>query len=317
MKLKYKILWYDDDRDWVESIKEDVEEIVDEYCFDLEITPRSKDDDKKYKDFDLILMDLNLEGESSGDKLIEGIRQMDVYTDVLFYSAAGISNIKSKAQKLGLEGVYFSGRDKFAFIGKFRKVFLSTIYKMQDLNNLRGLVMAEVSELDEKMKEILYCYFVKNGNDDKFRNFHKKITSDVEENIKKRLTRDSNTEYKCDKKCIHVWRHSKGMNEILADFDFDAYKKARTINSIIEDIKYGYQPKKNNFIEDYRADIIEVRNNLAHCKSDMVAGKECIITKKRNGDEIIYTDEHFKQIRSNIRKYRKELDAIYKAVADV
>lgn len=316
MKLKYKILWYDDSRDWVESIEEDVKEIVEEYCFELEITPRSKDDDKKYKDFDLILMDLNLDDELSGDKLIEGIRQMDVYTDVLFYSADGISKIKSKAQKLGLEGVYFSGRDKEAFIEKFRKVFLSTIYKMQDLNNLRGLVMAEVSELDEKMKNILYCYFVENGNKDKSQKFHEKITSDVEENMKKKLCPNPDSKQQCSQDCIHKWKTTE-MNDIIADFDFDSYKKARTINSIIEDIKYGYQPKSNNFIEDYRADIIVVRNNLAHCKSDMVAGKECIITKKRNGDETIYTDEDFKQIRSNIRKYREELDAIYKAVADV
>ena len=42
-----------------------------------------------------------------------------------------------------------------------------------------------------------------------------------------------------------------------------------------------------------------------------------IITKKQNADDITYTDEDFKQIRSNIRKYRKVLDAIHKAVADM
>ena len=71
MRLKYKILWYDNDKDWVESIEEDVKEIIEEYCFEPEITLRSKDDEKKYKDFDLVLMDLNLEDEPSGDKLIE------------------------------------------------------------------------------------------------------------------------------------------------------------------------------------------------------------------------------------------------------
>lgn len=316
MRLKYKILWYDNDKDWVESIEEDVKEIIEECCFEPEITLRSKDDEKKYKDFDLVLMDLNLEDEPSGDKLIESIRQMDVYTDVLFYSADGISKIKSKAQELGLEGVYFSGRDKDAFIEKLRKVFLSTVYKVQDLNNLRGLVMAEVSELDVKMEEILHCYFVENGCDDKSQKFHKHITNDVEVNIKQKLTPNPNIEHECDKKCIHIW-HSKGMNEIIADFDFDAYKKARSINRIIKDIQYGYQSTRGNFLEDYRVDIIEVRNNLAHCKSDVVDGKECIITKKQNADDITYTDEDFKQIRSNIRKYRKVLDAIHKAVANV
>lgn len=76
MRLKYKILWYDNDKDWVESIEEDVKEIIEECCFESEITLRSKDDEKKYKDFDLVLMDLNLEDEPSGDKLIESIRRL-------------------------------------------------------------------------------------------------------------------------------------------------------------------------------------------------------------------------------------------------
>ena len=107
------------------------------------------------------------------------------------------------------------------------------------------------------------------------------------------------------------------MEDIIVDFDFDAYKKARTINRIIRDIKYNYYPSGANFLEDYRLDIIEVRNNLAHCRSEIIDGKECIITKKQGADDITYTDEDFKQIRSNIRKYRKVLDAIHKAVANV
>ena len=314
MKLKYKILWYDNDKDWVESIEEDVKEIIEEYCFEPEITLRSKDDDKKYKDFDLVLMDLNLEDEPSGDKLIESIRQMDVYTDVLFYSADGISKIKSKAQELGLEGVYFSGRDKDAFIEKLRKVFLSTIYKVQDLNNLRGLVMAEVSELDVKMEEILHCYFVEKGCEDKSQKFHKHITAKVEKNIKSKLSPNPKSEQQCSKDCIHIW-HSKEMKDIIVDFDFDAYKKARSINRIIKDIRYNYQSAGVNFLEDYRSDIIDVRNNLAHCQSVIIDGKEYIVTKKIGATDITYTDEDFKQIRSNIRKYRKVLDAIYDAVS--
>ena len=314
MKLKYKILWYDNDKDWVESIEEDVKEIIEEYCFEPEITLRSKDDDKKYKDFDLVLMDLNLEDEPSGDKLIESIRQMDVYTDVLFYSADGISKIKSKAQELGLEGVYFSGRDKDAFIEKLRKVFLSTIYKEQDLNNLRGLVMAEVSELDVKMEEILHCYFVEKGCEDKSQKFHKHITAKVEENIKSKLSPNPKSEQQCSKDCIHIW-NSKEMKDIIVDFDFDAYKKARSINRIIKDIRYNYQSAGVNFLEDYRSDIIDVRNNLAHCQSVIIDGKEYIVTKKIGAADITYTDEDFKQIRSNIRKYRKVLDAIYGAVS--
>lgn len=45
--------------------------------------------------------------------------------------------------------------------------------------------------------------------------------------------------------------------------------------------------------------------------------KSVSLQKKQNADDITYTDEDFKQIRSNIRKYRKVLDTIHKAVANV
>ena len=105
------------------------------------------------------------------------------------------------------------------------------------------------------------------------------------------------------------------MKDIIVDFDFDAYKKARSINRIIKDIRYNYQSAGVNFLEDYRSDIIDVRNNLAHCQSVIIDDKEYIVTKIIGAADITYTDEDFKQIRSNIRKYRKVLDAIYGAVS--
>lgn len=123
MKLKYKILWFDNEPDWVESIEDDIREIIeDEYCFVYDKELREKDEPKaSYNNYDLILMDLNLEDEKTGDQLIQNIRNLDIYTDVLFYSADGISTIKEKAQALGLEGVYFSGRDKECFYRKITK----------------------------------------------------------------------------------------------------------------------------------------------------------------------------------------------------
>ena len=46
--------------------------------------------------YDLILMDLNLADAPSGDELIQQIRSLGVYTDVVFYSAGGIETIKQK-----------------------------------------------------------------------------------------------------------------------------------------------------------------------------------------------------------------------------
>lgn len=299
MKLKYKILWFDNEPDWVESIEDDIREIIeDEYCFIYDIELREKDEPKApYANYDLILMDLNLEDEKTGDQLIQNIRNLDIYTDVLFYSADGISKIKEKAQALGLEGVYFSGRDKDAFIEKLRKVILSTINKVQDLNNLRGLVMAEVSELDIIMENIISKYFIENGDNDKTKEFNDHIIKDIEKSIKNKLT-----SVDCRKQCSHKWKDKK-IEEIIHLLDFDSSKKAHTVNIIINREHIDYTAEHANFYEDYKADIIDMRNNLAHCQSDLINGSEVLKLKKTKAEDIVFDAEMFKQVRSNIQKY--------------
>lgn len=298
MKLRYKILWFDNEPDWVESIEDDIREIIeDEYCFIYDKELREKDSpSSSYNNYDLILMDLNLEDEKTGDQLIQNIRSLDIYTDVLFYSADGISKIKEKAQALGLEGVYFSGRDKDAFLEKLHKVILSTINKVQDLNNLRGLVMSEVSELDAMMENIIHRYFVDNGNNDKTQIFHKHITKDIEKSIKSKLINDT-----CKKECSHKWKDKK-IDEIIHLLEFESSKKAQTINLIINRESINYSAKNANFYEDYKVDIIDMRNNLAHCVSKLIDEQEVLNTKK-GSENIIFDAKMFKTVRSNIQKY--------------
>ena len=309
MRLKYKVLWFENDFDWFDSMKEDVEDLIKEYCFEPVITLHRKDSERNYKDYDLILMDLNLEDETTGDILIERIRQVDVYTDVLFYSADGLAKIKSRAQELGLEGVYFSSRERYVFLEKLKKVFLSTIYKVQDLNNLRGLVMAEVSELDVMMEDILRKYYIDKGDEEKIKIFHKHITSKVEDSIKNKL----NPIDSCKKNCNHIW-HFKEMDEILSDFDYDSSKKARSIYRIIIAIKYSYAATRQNFYEDYYNEIIQVRNSLAHCRSEVIDGKEYIKTKKKDEQDVLYDDDAFLLIRNNIKKYKSVFEQILENV---
>lgn len=299
MNLRYKILWFDNEPDWVESIEDEIREIVeDDYGFIYEKELRVHDDpEASYNNYDLILMDLNLEDAKTGDQLIQNIRNLDIYTDVLFYSADGIYTIKEKAQALGLEGVYFSGRDKDAFIAKLRKVISSTINKVQDLNNLRGLVMAEVSELDIMMENIISKYFVENSTEEKTKEFNSHIIQDAEDSTKRKLKRNG-----CNNNCTLKWRE-RSIDEIIHRLDFDSSKKAHSINLIIPNIKIKYNAKIS-FYEDYKSEIIDVRNSLAHCKSERRDGKEVLISKK-DGADIVFDAEMFKTVRSNIQKYNK------------
>lgn len=312
MNLKYKVLWFDNDTDWVKSIEGQVKELIEDlgFLYESEIqNDGSKLDNIKLDSYDIILMDLNLEDEKSGngDQLIDKIRSLDVYTDVLFYSADGLKKIKECAQEMGLEGVYFSGRNQNAFISKLQKVINTTISKVQDLNNLRGLVMAEVSELDSRMTSLVDKYFIEQGNDEKTATFKKHLVKDVEKATKKKLTESE----KCDKLCKHKWS-GLTISEIIQDFEFDASRKARAVKLIIDEEKYPYQARNGNFFMDYQTDMLSMRNQLAHCVSTIKDGKEILRTE--DGD-IEFDDEKFKSIREQIKAYNTFLDDIEASIS--
>lgn len=297
MRLKYKILWVENDSDWAESIEEEIRELVEQqYGFDYDRTFSNKQNDAiLFNDYDLILMDLNLESEPTGDVLIKNIRDREIYTDVIFYSADGLQKIKQKAHDLDLEGVYFASRDKDLFINKVNSVIKTTIHKVQDLNNLRGLVMAEVSELDVRMLSIIEAYYIQKETEEKTKKFKKHLVEDVEKAIKKKLSESEN----CDKLCKHKWT-DLSIADIIKDFEFDSSRKARAIRLIIETEQIPYEAKNGNFYEDYRIDMLSMRNYLAHCVSRIKDGKEILITK---GDEMEFDDRKFKEIRKQIKEY--------------
>lgn len=298
MNLKYKILWFDNDIDWIKSIESQVEELVEDLGFVYESTLQNngaKIDSIRLDNYDIILMDLNLEDEASGngDQLIEKIRSFDVYTDVLFYSADGLTKIKEKAQAMGLEGVYFSGRNQTTFIPKLKKVINTTINKIQDLNNLRGLVMAEVSELDGIMVDLINKYYVQNETDEIKEIFHNHITKKQEERLKTDLEG-------CEKKemiCCHKWKNMS-ISDIIPKLE--AAQLAKAVSYIVP--KELYTPSRANFFEDYKAEILDIRNDLAHCKSEMREGQEILLTRK--GDKC-FDETFFKEIRKNILKYSR------------
>ena len=237
-------------------------------------------------------MDLNLSDQPNGAELISKIRELGSYTDVVFYSSIGIEELRAKGKEKELEGVYYSGRTpETSFVNKVKAVIDSTLKKVQDLANLRGLVMAEVSELDGKMEDVLRKYYIQNVTDELKKTFHDHITKKNEERLKNNLEGCG----KKEKVCYHKWKNMEIQDIIPL---MEAAQMAKAINYIVP--KELYTPSRANFFEDYKAEIVEIRNELAHCASKIEDGKEILITRK--GDKT-FNDEDIKGIRKNILKY--------------
>lgn len=320
MKLKYKILWIEDDPKSITRPQNQIKKYLeDDYgfeCKDEDVVIKDYDEFKsefleeyngvvrakdKINEFDLLLVDFNLgEEEHTGDILINLIRESKVYSEILFYS----SDYQDLRNKLNnnhfIDGVFTSNRDELE--DKIKRLINVTIKKTQDVNNLRGLIMAEVAELDRIKKNIIQKF--SGEADSKFKQY---IKEDVFSKIREELEN-----LKClvkveDSECSH---DDINLEELQKNFFYDTSKKSRTV--------YKIKRKKCNDIEfthkNYMEDVIDKRNVLAHQKEDEDASGKFLLYP--NGNRLEFTEEECNKIRKDIKKYKKLLEDIEQKLND-
>lgn len=293
MRIEYKILWVEDNKSWYETTKELFAETLDELGFKL-IAKRCENIEEVkveiqknwLKEYDLFLVDFTLKNSETGDQIIEFIRSINeqpILTDIIFYSSA-VENVRESMHRLGLEGVYSADRNEID--SKFDLVVNTTIKKVQDINNMRGLVMAEVAELDLKMIELLKSYVC-------------------------------NLQLKQKEQFIDKRKQSvlKSLNEMIRNFnnisddsifehrDFNTNHKWRSVKNIAENIGDREIISK---LQDYESDIIKKRNKLAHVKEFVDKNGVSALV---DGD-FIFNDDACKIIRKDLQKHADNFEKI-------
>ncbi len=301
MTLDYKILWIDDREEFFDNHKDYIEEYLEDLGFEAQITTyksfaefETKEQESTHqKIYDLFLIDLNLDHGKTGDELIQKIRGNRILTDIIFYSTV-LQNVRKKVNENNIEGVYVTSKNQTDFEEKVTDVIDVTIKKVQDVNNLRGLIMAEFSEL-ERIKERI----IKRFNLQADTTFKKYVKENVFEKIKEDLE---------NLKCIVKVEDSEcsddeiNLEELQKNFFYDAYKKSRTVYKIkrqtCNEIGFEHQT--------YYDCVIKKRNVFAH-QEEETREDGIKILKYPNGDDLEFTEEHCIEIRKDIRKYKKLL----------
>lgn len=304
MKLHYKILWIDDQiEDYIDmGIKDELETYIESLgfiptveCFENGNVAEQSINTVKY---DLILSDYNIEGANEqGDALIQKIRDGGVFTEVLFYSAQ--PDFDTIAKNLYRDRVSFlslMGDESFkGFKEKTFNLVDLTVSKLQELNNIRGLVMSETSELDNTVEEVLYSFLSKgNEQSDALKKYIcEKVQRSANDNLKK-----------AEKFC------EQDIYDIVKSRLFDADKKSRAVNKMLE-IMEAKEEQYENFYTNYKQDVLDTRNDLAHAKSDTIDGIECLIIN-REGEEqpVKFDQDQCIQLRKNLRKHSDILKSI-------
>ncbi len=290
MRIEYKILWVEDDTSWYGTTKELFTDSLEDLGFKL-IPKRCKtfDDVKKIietdglKEFDLVLVDYTLSASPSGDKVIELIRDNPILTDILFYST-NVEDVRESMHRLGLEGVYSSNRDSLE--EKFNLVFNTTIKKIQEVNTMRGLIMAETSDLDELMVEII----------------EKSLDSEISFEIKTYIE-DKVEEFQIALKAIAKKKDSK--EKIKDGRLFNSAHKAKTINKINALGKTGVE----KFYQNYDKEVNSTRNIFAHVKESYEDGVKVLISHA-TGKKEVFNEKRCVEKRRTLINYRTLLEDI-------
>lgn len=293
MQLKYKVLWIDDEP-LTASILRVERHIKNQFMFIPEILKISSEDEFEkmnldYKDFDLVLLDYQLANEKTTEKILEQIKSKSFYSEICFYSSKVkfLDYVRKNIEMF--EGVYFQ-EGRIGLIEKIKEIINLTLKKTQDINNLRGLVMAETGDLDSLKEEILELFF--NSNASSKEEIKTNIIDKLKEN-KTNLTELINSlEDDTDSVFIKFFKDK-------ADFS----TKSTNIHRINKNLKN----EKSFDHETFRKEILEPRNNLAHVKEEIKEGKKVLLGKKST---LIFSHKYCSEMRGKILNYKKILEEI-------
>ncbi len=305
MRIDYNILWFENERSAFNSLKEIVKGIVEEFGFNFPEPKNEINGDNietiNYDEYDLLIVDLKLAG-TTGTSLIDKIRNQEgVYTEVVFYSSDGERAVRDALKNFEIDGAYCADRNIDDFEPKVKRVIKTTIKKVQDLNNMRGLIMAETSDMDELMRDILTNFFNSNHPADAKEALRKSICDKIIESLNGNL------------KQITKICEQKDPLKLINHRAFDADKISRTLHELINGVlKEDSLSELNNFYSEYKEEISVKRNRFGHVKEKIVEGKIVLESHIAGEEPEIFTEEFCRVIRESLKKHKGRIIKVQK-----
>ena len=285
MRLDYKILWIEDDDSWITDTKEIIKNHLEENGFEPHIhTCNGEEFNKKeyygFKDYDLMLIDYNLDKSLDGKDLIKKIRDNEVFTNIVFYSSRHTELVES-IQVNEINGVYIYNRDEFEedkidiSIFKLIDFFLE---KELDLNSMRGIAMSEIAQFDKT----IWCILAKVTESEE------EIAEDFLSEIKDGYKTQSDKQYG---ELSSPTKAFKQLNSTSSSMYFGSHFRSKVLYNQLSKIYTTHEYCKTH--TDY-LELLKTRNKLAHCMD--------------NDDSEIFENEDAKiKFRKDLLNFRRIL----------
>lgn len=294
MNLKYRIMWFEDNGDFIKILQPSIEEYLQELGFIPNIMSRPTSagslDIVREHDPDLMLVDDNLAEGTKGEEIVDKIRDNELYVDVIFYAQK--AGFRDRVRKL--DGVFYT--DRATLREKIPKIIDLTVRKQQDVSNMRGVIIAESIDLERKMECFITDYL--GLSDDAMREpvfeslydwnggltFMEKyeLTNDIFRRVVGRITNDLN----------------------------DASQKKEPADKVesIKKAKESMESKKAKF-DEFNDDIIRIRNIMAHWE-ELRDEKNTLQYRDATGKRIIVNDAYCKDTRKRLREHSANLESL-------
>lgn len=287
MNLSYSVLWYDDDQDFFESLdKEPIETEIASWGFTPKIYPVHNIDELNqhapFEKFDMLVVDFMLGGDERGDKFIKDVRNQDVFAEIIFYSTSASSELWAAVHEKELEGVFVT--NKQGIEQKLLRVARQSVRKVLDLENMRGIVMSEVGDLDALLENI----FIRAMRD---------ITTEQQQKVFERFHEKTDEQAQQLQLALSAFKESPSIEGLLQLCDSD--KRWQNFNRIK---KHHDLLKTHNIADDYQQSVLGPRNFLAHGMPERKDDGSLLFRHK--GKEFPFNDEVGKSLRHKILEYK-------------
>lgn len=297
MKLTYHVLWFEDQFDEITGYLESFEDIITDAGFELKITQKTSISERdinalatelhNYNPYDVIIFDYDLGQHSKNGIDIASSLRSKIYTDMIFYSGKEAISLREMLFKQEIDGVFVVARSDFT--DDVEPIIEDHIKKISDINNVRGVVMSAMSDIDRSMRSIICSKYEGLDENEKnvvFLKAKKRVTRSCIGHLKKIETLDS-------------------FNELLDNphiTDFD--KLRRALLSMFEKGSHEFtQLDIGSTLHKTQSE----RNNLAHQKDEYTSDGRLLLHPP-HGDPKEYNFEEFKRLRKQLQEIKDFID---------
>ena len=165
MRLEFTILWFENQLRELESQIGELKDHIQSAGFipKIELRPDASDleelsrQQENFHEFDLVVVDWDLDGDQKGDEVAYRVRKKFGFTNILFYSGKRPGDLRDMVKEKAIDGVYCIHRREL--IQRLTELIDDIVSGLSRLDAMRGLAMSTVSQCDGDLKRLITSVF--------------------------------------------------------------------------------------------------------------------------------------------------------------